>query len=50
MCSLELIAEEDRENKTEDVDNIAPSFEGDSGNGAVCEDQVLSTAKQRVKI
>lgn len=45
MCSLELIAEEDRENKTEDVDNIAPSFEGDSGNGAV-----LSTAKQRVKI
>lgn len=38
MCFLELIVEEDRENKIEDVDNIVFLFEGDFGNGVVCED------------
>lgn len=44
------MTEEDRGNKPEDVDNMAPSFERDAGNDAIQEGQVLGTAKKSLRI
>ena len=44
------MTEENRGNKTEDGDNMAPSFERDAGNDAIKEGQVLGTAKRSLRI
>lgn len=49
MFSWELMAEEAKRNKIEDVDNIVSSSEKNAGNGATWEGYVLGTTKKSLR-